>query len=267
MEMDTKLEVDPKSVWVKVTPELAKKWLTKNLVNRPVQPSTVINYSSQMRAGSWDLTHQGIAFGKNGALIDGQNRLMAIIDSGRSVKMLVTHGLPYETPLNVNIDRGLTRSNSVILGEDSKIVQVANYLTKVLHGSQGTKNTRIVGNILSVFKPFIEALRDECPSHVKIRSSVPVRAAACIRSIANSEVLEQYRAFVLIEPQSMWPSVLAFLKQTQNGINAHGADWQNMMAARAWIAFDQDRRLIGRIQVKDLNNVFEGFRKAIRDLL
>jgi hypothetical protein len=265
--MDINRKDDPKSVWVTVTPELAKKYLEMNTINRPILPSRVSSYSSQMKAGDWDLTHQGIAFGRNGSLLDGQNRLMAVIESGKSVKMLVTTGLPYDTPMNVNIDRGLIRNNSVILGENSKIVQVANYLVKVLYGSLATKNSRVVGNVLDVFKPFIDNLHTACSSHVKCRSSVPVRAAACIRSITDEDVIHQYRAFVLLDAQIMWPSVLAFLKQVQNGLKGHGSDWQNMMAARAWIAFNPDRRSNSKIQITNLNNVFDDFRTSIKELL
>ena len=84
--MDTKVTT--------ITPEMAREWLKKNMHNnRPVLKATVHNYARQMRCGTWNLTHQGIAFDQNGELVDGQHRLSAIIEANVPVKMNVTYGL------------------------------------------------------------------------------------------------------------------------------------------------------------------------------
>ncbi|GGQ53922.1 hypothetical protein GCM10010195_06630 [Kitasatospora griseola] len=58
--------------------------------------------------GEWKLTHQGIAFDENGALVDGQHRLHAIIEANVSVKMLVVYGLSEDVfPV---LDSGKSRS-------------------------------------------------------------------------------------------------------------------------------------------------------------
>ncbi len=74
---------------ITVTPELAKTWLEINNFNRPKNPETVARYVRQIHEDRWKLTHQGIAFTKNGFLLDGQHRLFAIIESGVSVPMRV----------------------------------------------------------------------------------------------------------------------------------------------------------------------------------
>ncbi len=43
-----------------------------------------------MREGHWDTTHQGIAIASDGTLVDGQHRLLAIVESGVTVRMNVT---------------------------------------------------------------------------------------------------------------------------------------------------------------------------------
>lgn len=76
-----------------ITPEMAKAWLGLRGPNRRLKPGGVEKYAQDMREGRWRLTHQGIAFDKNGNLIDGQHRLSAIVMSGVSVMMVVTHGV------------------------------------------------------------------------------------------------------------------------------------------------------------------------------
>lgn len=75
-------------VW-EITPELAAEWLEKNLLNRKPSPTRIQRYAEAMGRGEWKVTHQGIAFDWNGNLIDGQNRLWAIIRHGEPVKMMV----------------------------------------------------------------------------------------------------------------------------------------------------------------------------------
>lgn len=77
-----------------VTPETAAEWLKTNVNNRNVKTGVVEKYAAQMKAGLWTLTHQGIGFGADGRLYDGQHRLLAVIKSGVSIQTNVTRGLP-----------------------------------------------------------------------------------------------------------------------------------------------------------------------------
>ncbi len=72
-----------------VTPELAKRWLGRNYLNRKVDPATVDRYFRQIIYGRWRRTHQGIAFDRDGVLLDGQHRLQAVCKANRTVPMLI----------------------------------------------------------------------------------------------------------------------------------------------------------------------------------
>jgi hypothetical protein len=77
-----------------VTPEMASHWLeSHNQVNRDIKPSVVRQYSRDMRLGLWEHpTHQAIGFDINGQLVDGQQRMAAIKDSGCSIWFYVMTG-------------------------------------------------------------------------------------------------------------------------------------------------------------------------------
>lgn len=77
-----------------VTPEQARKMLEANTGNRAVRAAWVRNLAGMIVKGEWVTTHQGIAFDETGRLVDGQHRLLAIVEAGKSVKILVTRGLP-----------------------------------------------------------------------------------------------------------------------------------------------------------------------------
>jgi len=99
---------------VKITPELAESWLSKNAeFQRKLRPSIVDRYARDMERGEWVSTHQGIAFDCNGRLIDGQHRLAAIVKSGMTIEMPVarnTAARAYD-----HVDLGFSRKTSDVL--------------------------------------------------------------------------------------------------------------------------------------------------------
>lgn len=78
---------------VDVTPELAEKWLAKNPRNRNVRRQVVARYARDMTAGRWRLNGDAIRFDAHGALLDGQHRLHAVVESGVTITTFVIRGL------------------------------------------------------------------------------------------------------------------------------------------------------------------------------
>jgi hypothetical protein len=93
---------------VKITPAMAQAMLGKNVNNRNLSERAVTLLVEAMKAGDWQITHQGIAFYEDGSLADGQHRLAAIIRFGHPVGMMVTRGLPKGVAMT--IDSGRRRS-------------------------------------------------------------------------------------------------------------------------------------------------------------
>lgn len=86
-----------------ITPALARDFLKKNVNNRPVRQIHVDFLASEIAGGRWVVTHQGIAFsGDHEVLLDGQHRLLAIIQAGIAVDMWVAWGLPAEAQSNMD---------------------------------------------------------------------------------------------------------------------------------------------------------------------
>lgn len=120
-----------------ITPEKAAEYLKHNKINRPLKPERIRAYVAAMKAGKWQLTHQGIAFKSNGDLADGQNRLTAIVESGVPVMMKVT----YDMDATI-LDRGAPRSDRdtlIMSGIDkstasSLAAAAVNFLFKYAYG-------------------------------------------------------------------------------------------------------------------------------------
>lgn len=78
-----------------MTPPLARHYLKRNTNNRPYSVKHMKFLSEEMQAGRWKLNGDTICFSKT-RLIDGQHRLLAIVDSGLTVPMLVIEDLEDE---------------------------------------------------------------------------------------------------------------------------------------------------------------------------
>ena len=82
---------------VLITPELAESYLTGNIKNRRAIDNRIKTYSKDMIEGRWkEDTAEFIKISKSGILLDGQNRLLAIIDSKASINMWVCFNMDDE---------------------------------------------------------------------------------------------------------------------------------------------------------------------------
>lgn len=98
---------------VTITPEWAQEILRQNVHNRHVRRSLVDKYAYAIKTNQFPLTHQGIAIGSNGVLLDGQHRLLAVLKTG----------IPLQTLLCTNcdpatftvLDSGATRKSADVL--------------------------------------------------------------------------------------------------------------------------------------------------------
>jgi hypothetical protein len=132
------------SLLMSVSPLQAKDWLDHNTRNRNLSLRAVSSLKDDILSGRWMTTHQGIAFYADGSLADGQHRLTAIAESGVTVSLQVTFGLPLDTILAIDQHR-MRKTHDVI-----KLSQKADWIGKdeiavlrCILGMKGTRKTTI----------------------------------------------------------------------------------------------------------------------------
>lgn len=72
---------------------------TEKTLNRPIDTGLVTNYRNAMLRGEWTQSHQGLAFDKDMNLIDGQHRLLAVIEADK-----IKSGIFFTTEITYNLD-------------------------------------------------------------------------------------------------------------------------------------------------------------------
>lgn len=124
-----------------ITPELAKKWLSRNVGNRSFRPYKAKWFARLIENGEFVLTHQGIAFDDDGNLIDGQHRLSAIVMTGKSVQMFVSKGFNRNeviTAIDLGAKRNTADSLRIKHGGDTlfnnTVVSICREVVRLLRG-------------------------------------------------------------------------------------------------------------------------------------
>ena len=201
---------------VKVTPELAKLFLSKNSVNREVRNNNVKFFCNEIRTGSFKTTHQGIALSKEGMLLDGQHRLLAIIETNMPVEMLVTENLDSST--FHAMDCGAGRSISDRTGLDKKTAEVTKYLIRLTFSSNNISKS--ANNNIILAKAGIADLHNELMSYTKttkkVFSCTQVRSAAIIMVLDGSNkdyVFSMYKNLVLQKFDELPSIAHCFIRQ------------------------------------------------------
>ncbi|MES2569439.1 MAG: hypothetical protein V4710_05220, partial [Verrucomicrobiota bacterium] len=152
-----------RSQWMDVDPDTARRWLENNFRNRPLSDDVVQAYARDMINGIWIATHQGIAFNDRDELIDGQHRLNAIVLSARTIRMMVTFGLPSviegkEMTTMDAVDRGRPRSVADQLKIQHKLKDgsaIAAICASLANICQGDRTRRLsVGQTLEIYRAF-----------------------------------------------------------------------------------------------------------------
>ena len=188
--------MEMKSNVMMVDPALAASWLAKNTQhNRPRRPVVVAGYAEQMKAGQWHLTHQGVAFDVNDALIDGQHRLAAIVQANVIVPMMVTVNAPsvsFEM-----LDCGVKRTVADRLVMDARVVAALSGAIRIARDKQSKVTEHDVRALRHTqFGEFASAICAANLTNVRVFSSSAVVIAAAVACVEGQDlewVMDQRR--------------------------------------------------------------------------
>lgn len=245
---------------VDVTPAMAKEFLKKNNANRTVRTRTVSALASAIQRGEWKLSHQAIAFDPDGNLLDGQHRLLAIVESGRTVPCLLALNADPNT-FDV-LDIGVRRNNADIIGDHTRVVEVCNLIADLMEpGSDKRCSAQQVAPYHKVFGAKAHQLLDVTSRFRRVLTSTPVRAAAAIAMFEHQDyVLDIYKGFVSGEISNLPRIAQSFVIPAMSG----GVKYTRFdLLVRAWSVFNPEKGALSRVHVRDRDNQLDGIREHV----
>lgn len=174
---------------VEITSKMAQGWLEKsNKRNRNISRAKVNMYKSDMEHGKWSLTHQGIAFYKNGELADGQHRLKAVVESGVPITSIIMKGLPMNVGADIDRHKSRTEADAIRIGQlsdwiGSQEIQVIKMIVMCQKRQVSTYSPREIVELGETMKWSVQFAVNAFPKRVKYVTTSPVYAALAIASL------------------------------------------------------------------------------------
>lgn len=102
-----------KSQIVEMTPKKAAAILKNNKKNRPLSRVAVRQYAHTMKQGRWKLNGEPIIIADNDILVDGQHRLTAIVESEKTVEVVLITGVSAASFKTVDIGKKRTGADAL----------------------------------------------------------------------------------------------------------------------------------------------------------
>lgn len=240
----------PRSMIVKITPELAAEMLATSIGNRKLREHWVKWLAGSMARGEMRVTSQGIGIDVNGNLRDGHHRLEACVRSGSPFTTVVVYGIPvdaYEV-----IDIGVKRTYADRLDMPKSISEVISLGCYYAIGERSPSVDQMRPYIQTRFTDIVQDLVSSCVSNRRYYSSAPMKLAACITIMDGGDadfVFGQYRALVLFDINAMTQASRALVRQVEND-NVKSVNTEDTLA-RGLRVFDQSRSGISKIQISE----------------
>lgn len=170
------------------TPALAAYILANhNNKNRKISPATVAGYVRDILAGRWLVNGDRIVFDRDGDLIDGQHRLMAIVKANVALPIDYIFGLENET--RATVDGGRNRSvgdnYNIITGskDGSKRASRVNWVKKGINPHRDRLSYGVFEQVADFFERGLGIVDKVFPS-IKNEGRAPSAAAFIIMAQA-----------------------------------------------------------------------------------
>lgn len=252
-----------KTEQVMMTPERAKFILSMNTGNRAIRRTSVATFVKKIQRGEWMCTHQGIAVANTGRLLDGQHRLLAIVETGSTVPLLLSTDC--EESLFGGIDCGISRSNADLTAIPRKVVEMLTVIGNIVSANRKGITPGEVISLYGMFGAASERVIEVAPSSRRGLSAAPIRAAAAflLAEGFNEEYsARMYRTLVSLDFESM-PRVVQIFAKSLMTSGATGSNAQTVLFCKAMKALDKNEANSAQCYFSDQirEKVFDRVRK------
>lgn len=238
-----------------ITPDVAKEMLRGNTHNRPIRRGHVVRLSEEMKAGKWILNGVPIIF--NGKLlIDGQHRLVACVNSGKSFDSLVVSDVAADSFLTIDTGAKRTAADTLATKGEKHYAALAAAATIVSiydSGKMGERLTSAGGNnrmVSEAMKRYV-ALRHSVSHCVPMSTKIiPISIlSAChyifsrIDSVKADIFIERLATGVDVQKDSPMSSLRDSLIENYTNPRKHTRGYVFSLVIKAWNAERTDKLL------------------------
>ena len=194
-----------------VTPALAEHWLTYNDNNRRIRNGNTESFVHMIEQGEFRLTHQGMAFQGNKRdpkrLMDGQHRLLAIVNTGIPQQCMVSWNCPPE--MFACVDSGAMRSFKDLHGWETATITLVKAIRQIAKSSSTKERMTLTDAeiVMAAFGDQVDDITEKANTTRKGISTASTKAVVCILMKQHpdraDEILNVYKALTNIHFNEM----------------------------------------------------------------
>lgn len=190
-------------VLLDITPKRAADLLANNASNRRIRPNWVHYLAAQIKRGAWQVTTDAIGVREDGALGNGQHRLLAIVAADMPAPLLFMAGLTEEA-FRV-LDSGIKRSAADALGITSGLASDAALIAAIIGRALSNRVPQdVIADIVAWWEPVHRVLRDNYTTNSKDNAGLANSSVRCGVGLqwavqddpGQDYVIEQFRSMM-----------------------------------------------------------------------
>lgn len=152
---------------VDLTPALAEQLLGRNTHNRNIRTAHVKKLAGAMKRGEWTFNGEALKVAEDGTILDGQHRILAVIEADVTVQVLIIENVPKEAQDTMDTGRARTLGDTLKLNGETDSPDLAAAL-RMLYAYEQTGLPSVIGNVNPTIRECVELL----DRHPGIRESV-----------------------------------------------------------------------------------------------
>jgi hypothetical protein len=185
---------------INVTPEKAAEWLSKMGVNRNPNGYRVQSYATSILNKKWLLT-QPLEIDWNGEPINGQHRLLSVVESNTPVQMLVLFDVDPEakTVIDSHRPRSNTDIKTIVEGTraDPKLAPTVTMIDSFLSSQRQQMSYQQMATLEERFKGSLDWTFGAFKGATKLIATTPVRAAFAFAYLTNTAMVSKFAKQVI----------------------------------------------------------------------
>jgi hypothetical protein len=291
---------EPKLKRMRITPEMAERLLETKHKNRSITRSAVNRYKREMLCGMWDEeAPQPIGFDKRGRLVDGQHRMLALLEADMTLQFWCALGMSERTIFKIDggkhrklSDRfqAFTNDGSIKRvtdggkpGRSTKAAAIVSFLFRI-YTSERVPSIEDARGIVKHYEDALTWTLDEWGTSVLLRRSAVMTALVLAHTWAKRQKGNVRYATELLEDaclgldsgEDISGNVLLLRRYLQS-LFVNSNDRNRTRADSQWIIFTKTlralqailteepamKRIIAPTKPRDLREFFTGSETAI----
>lgn len=177
---------EPEVLIEEITPEFANQILARNTQNRHIRERHVEALARDMENGLWRMSGEAIKIAKDGTVLDGQHRLLAIVESGVTITTPVVYNLDLEDQIVMDSGRSRTFGDVLKIRGEAYSREKAALVRKIILWERGSLRSNTLEitrqEMLDVFLSERDEIDEACI--VAARGSKPMNVSRSVLSLA-----------------------------------------------------------------------------------